>query len=275
LVDSDCIAVPNPEAVPMARPGIPSSTSAALLGALLLAGCGSGGTQGGTGTGTTRYPELGVFLDNAFFNAHGVDSETEALAIVNAANSYFANSGTLVANPVVVILVGQHTFVGTGDPWPAPATEGDAVAPVDLLQKFSTHVQGNPPFAFDIGILISGRQFTHGVIGLSYWKSACGELPAYGIVHAFDLNRPLTAAVLAREIGNILGMCSDPPGFRDSTCPDLSAVEGGAAACRGGIMNWSIDPNDPPTRFSACSALDLDTFLASVASGPGCYTAPR
>jgi hypothetical protein len=249
--------------------------AAGMLGALLAAGCGGGGSAGHGDTAATRYLEVGVFLDNEFYRVHGVDSEVDAAAIMNVVGSYFANSDELSRNRVVLVLVGFHTITGGTDPWllPGPVTV-PAVAD-DLLGKFSTYVGSNRPFGFDAAILLSGLPFAGGKLGASSWRTVCSLSSAYAVAHVTEMNLPLTAATVARELGSNLGMCLDPPGTRGPACPDLSGLaDAGVAACSSRIMSASLAPNAPPDRFSACSAIDLDRFVDLLPSDRNCLAPP-
>jgi len=254
----------------MARPGFASMTVAGMLGALLATGCSGGPPQGDADAATTRYLEVGVFLDNAFFRAHGLNSEAEAATIMNVVEMYFQDSSELSRNRVVLVLVGIHTFVGTRDPWEGPTPMDDGVDAEALLLRFSAYASENSPFPFDAAILLTERAFAGSKLGASSWGEVCSDSNAYAVAHVTGSNLPLTAATVARELGRTLGMCLDPPGVRGAECPDLSS----GLVCANRIMSSSFDPTAPPDRFSACSALDFASFVARLHADENCLGHP-
>jgi hypothetical protein len=106
-------------------------------------------------TSTTRYIELAVLNDRAFFNKHGVNTEVHAAALVNVVAGLYKHQGVSGPNPfnhlIVVMLKTQRTITGT-NPFTIADQNPDADATISSFCNYrKTYYADN-----DVAHLFSG-----------------------------------------------------------------------------------------------------------------------
>lgn len=217
--------------------------------------------------GDPLFVELLVINDFALFQEFGAETEEQAAVIFNlVAGMYDTLAET--DHPVHLVLRAQYTITTVEEqnggvlPLGPLGTEVDSGA---YLTAFRTAMNGIP-VARDASILLSGREFTDGVLGLAYVGGACDSVYGAGVVSQAAGSDALDAVTMAHELGHLLGMCHDPPASRSGdTC---AAAPSG---CSGFVMSSTADvgATEQPDAFSPCSAADVNRFL--VLDGGGTY----
>jgi len=191
-------------------------------------------------------------------------------------NNYFLNSIALRDNNFQMILVGQKTITtqeeaNIFEPAPDLNNEVDSDSLLFNFNKYAEEYRKYVPF--DIGILITDKTLSDGLVEFSFLGSACLS-NSYGVVSA-GYSQSFDASSIARTLARILGACYDPPAFRDSKlCSSLSSYLVNGNGCYDHIMSPLSDPDSPKTTFSECSASDFNDWFFGRAPIPNCLVLP-
>jgi len=172
--------------------------------------------------------------------------EMDSVSIVNEAAARYLTSFSALDPTVVVVLVGQYTFL-YGDPYtPAAYSSNPSEVSVDsLLPLFHAWVNScNNITACDNHHLLSGYDFQSTVLGYAGVSTMCQSLSG-GIDQTIMDDANFNGAVLAHEMGHNFGMQHDSVG---NACP-----------VSGYVMNAQV--STPPTNFSDCSITYWRNFI--------------
>eukprot|EP00971_Amphidinium_carterae_P299819 5956943-Amphidinium_carterae.1 len=133
-----------------------------------------------------KYVEVLVVNDHRRYTAFGGPSGVQAMAqhtadILSMVNAFYHTPITDAEFPyeIVVVLVGQHTFIDE-DPWESSVKLVGAETDFqDLLNRFLTwgfqqQAAGNV-IAHDNRVLLSGRNFLSSVVGLAGLSAMCKQ----------------------------------------------------------------------------------------------------
>jgi hypothetical protein len=225
------------------------------------------------GSAALWYPEIYIVNDYARFKMKELNTETDTADLLNLVNLYFSQSTNLVANNLQLILVDQRTLTKVAEDLPH-MMKGPEVDPVALLQDFSAWLENksnNVP-AHDAAILLTSLDLEGPTTEIAYMAQMCNSSRAVAVVQA-TFTPAFDGASIARVIGRLVGMCTDPPGKRDPlSCPTLPANLATRDACLGRIMAATTSPNAVPTSFSACSAFDFNDWLVNRSPRPNCLS---
>lgn len=216
--------------------------------------------------GEPLFVELLLVNDLALYQEFGTETEEQAAVVFNlVAGMYESLDGT--DHPVHLVLRAQHTITTTEEQngevmgFGAPGSEVDSG---EYLAAFRDSALS--PDTFDASILLSGREFADGVLGLAYVGGACDSVYGSGVVSQAAGSDDLDAVTMAHELGHLLGMCHDPPAQRTGdTCATV------LSGCSGFVMSATADVGalEQPVAFSPCSVADMNRFL--VLDGGGTY----
>ena len=199
--------------------------------------------------GVCLLAELEVVVDQQFqqrLSTAGLDTEAQVLAMINIVEGYYRNDFNIAFDTLRVELLTSEVFTTTDDA-------------ADLLDDISVK-RFNRLLAFDNNIraimhLLTGREFAGGTAGIAYLETLCREAVATGTTQLLEsfsgLNLPLTALVMAHEIGHNFGAFHDGDG---NSC--------GA----GFVMAGTLAPS--ATNFSSCSISSIQNHIGSV-NNPG------
>mmetsp|Transcript_12568 Transcript_12568/g.28401 ORF Transcript_12568/g.28401 Transcript_12568/m.28401 type:complete len:1248 (-) Transcript_12568:71-3814(-) len=214
-----------------------------------------------TSSGGKKYVEVLAVNDYRRFQDFGGISATqemaqhtaEVLAMVNTIYHTPITGGTF-PHEIVVVLVGQHTFVEE-DPWESTvATDGSETDMNDLLAKLHTwglqqQSAGNI-VGHDNRVLLSGRDFLGSVAGLAGVGTMCLSSDSGSVNECLsgDAAQPFCAGVISHEMGHNFGMSHDS--------------SNNACAQSGNIME-AVGTGTASDTFSSCSASYMSTFFSS------------
>eukprot|EP01083_Nonionella_stella_P084365 233518_1 len=204
---------------------------------------------------TQKYTEMYIFNDHSRFRGFSSQEacETNTLELMNVVSAkYQLNT---FSDPVQVSLVGQVTFP-IQDPWTLRTlSDGVSVSPEEMLTDFRNYraqISGSLT-RHDVAHVLSHLNFDGFTIGLAFVGTMCRDPSRTVGVNMVTFTDAYDASIVAHELGHNFGMRHD-----DDTngCPST-----------GFIMASSGNPNLlPPTQFSSCSRLVMNSYLDSVFS---------
>lgn len=241
---------------------------------------------GGRGaSGNLWYPEIYVVNDYSRYLQFGDETERNTGALLNVVSGLFAtpisSSGDVPNNLefINVLLVGQRTLTKGNDDVTRTLNDQSKVNPLLLLHAFAKWAEDNLPqtgaTARDAAILLTSLEFEGTGTEAAYLGQMCNPSRAVGVVQATHYTNPAFDAVsIARVIGKLVGICSDPPGFRSPRCPTLPDNLATGSVCAGRIMEPGRNPSTVPRSFSGCSAFDFNDWLVNKSPRPLCLDSP-
>ncbi|CAD7965048.1 unnamed protein product [Amoebophrya sp. A120] len=227
-------------------------------------------------SGTEKYVEVLAVNDKSRYDLFGgTPASTPTMAahttaVMNLVNTIYINensnsnpsAGTFAKN-IKIVLIGQHTYVN-GDPYEATVTKvGSETDCSDLLSKFNewtrTNLESGNVVAHDNRVLLSGRDFDGSTVGLAGMGVMClvSRSGNVNMCAQTESAKADCAAVIAHEVGHNFGMNHDGGGS-NSACP------------QSGFIMEAVGGGDASTRFSDCSANNVNTFFTEsyVDNGP-------
>jgi hypothetical protein len=254
-----------------------------LTALVLVVGCASSNPTGGQQIDSARilYVELVVANDHARYQRLQANTEIDTGDLINLVNEHFRNSASFTRYTPQIILVGQRTATAAdADPLqgiPHDATTGMAT-PLEALQMFADYQYAklsSSAYAHDAALLLFERPEVEGRGTLAYTWQVCDEKLGAAVVRTGG-SSSYDASLIAHALGHNLGMCHDPPATRSGGSPGCRTLTTGesASTCAGHIMSATSSPTEIPTRFSTCSAGDLDDFIDNRIGVPNCLMTP-
>mgnify|MGYP000660166287 CR=1 FL=1 len=208
-----------------------------------------------TVNGLCLLAELEVAFDQQFQQVLSDADESpadQALAIINMAEGYYRNDLNIAFDTLTVELLTSTVFTTTQD-----ATE--------LLEDVRLKRQNNE-LTFEqssqsLFHLVTGRDFNEGTAGIAYANSMCGAQFGTGVTQLIQdfsgPHIPLTALVMAHEIGHNMGAAHD---VDDNSCGS------------GFIMEATL--NIFANSFSSCSQSEIQDYIATIPSPAVCMNFP-
>ncbi len=218
--------------------------------------------------GVCILPEIEFVFDLEFQALFGADAMTQATALVNTAEGFYnqdrmeadGNNGLNMAFDAMTF-----TFL-TGATFTSSTDSGAFLGDIQVKKAAGL------PFTQNIRALthvVTGRDFDGSTVGIAFVDApgqqvicnANGFSSGTSSVVGSGTNRiPLTAVIVAHEIGHNLGANHDS--------------QGSNAACPSGTHIMSPSISSSLSGFSACSVADIESAIARVASPELCFSFP-
>jgi len=183
--------------------------------------------------------ELELAFDQAFQSRYPDNAEDQANSLINIVEGYYINDMNIGFNKITSEMLSAKTF----------SSSTDAVSLLDDIQSKKANQQ--LPFIKNDAALfhfITGREFDTNTVGVAYLGALC-DTNGYsvGTSQLVSGNIPLTALVVAHEIGHNMGSNHDDPANN---------------ACESGfIMAPSLSRF--ASQFSSCSIENIQSTISN------------
>ncbi len=200
--------------------------------------------------------ELEVVADQQFqqdLTSAGLDPEGELLAMINIVEGYYLNDFNIAFDTLTLELLNSVVFSNT--------TDADTLLR-DVTQKRADDLLSFERNDLSIFHLLTGREFDGGTAGIAFLGTLCSNASATGTSQLIDSfsgapHIPVTALVLAHEIGHNMGASHDGEG---NSCGPGFVME----ATLSGFAS----------RFSDCSISSIQNNISSLANPAACVNFP-
>ena len=183
--------------------------------------------------------ELELAFDQAFQARYPNNAEDQANSLINIVEGYYINDMNIGFNQITSELLSTETF----------SSSTDAVSLLDDIQSKKANQQ--LPFIKNDAALfhfITGREFDTSTVGVAYLGTLCDSNGySVGTSQLVSGNIPLTALVVAHEIGHNMGSSHDDP--------DNNVCESGF------IMAPSL--SSFASQFSSCSIESIQSTISN------------
>lgn len=212
--------------------------------------------------------EVEIAFDQAFQAVFGAQATAQAMSILNIVDGHYMNDLKISIDAITVEMLANDLF--NTSVVASPVLDAGALLDEIELKKNNAQI----PFITNNNALthvVTGRDFNGGTLGVAYLASVC-EANGFSTgtssvfftdpADATTYNIPLTAIVVAHELAHNLGSDHDGPGA-NVLCPASMF-----------IMSPSIGPGFNLSKFSSCSAADIEATLSSLVAPELCMDFP-
>ncbi len=194
--------------------------------------------------------ELELAFDQAFQSRYPDTAEDQANSLINIVEGYYINDMNIGFNQITSEILSTETF----------SSSTDAVSLLDDIQSKKANQQ--LPFIKNDAALfhfITGREFDTSTVGVAYLGTLC-DTNGYsvGTSQLVSGNIPLTALVVAHEIGHNMGSSHDDPA--NNVCDS------------GFIMAPSL--SSFASQFSSCSIENIQSTISNTNNIEQCISFP-
>jgi hypothetical protein len=172
--------------------------------------------------------EISTDTDAEFANKYANIAQATSISYVNAIDVIYQSELQSIT------VTNRQRITVDSEIYPPTMTSAE-----DLHDRFTSRDLGTA----DVHILLSGKDFDGGTVGLAWVGGACNSKLNYGIVQ--DINSAITPVILAHELAHLLSAQHD----EDVGCDSSS------------IMS-KILRRVPPTRFSSCTKSAVMQFFS-------------
>ncbi|MGJ3255321.1 MAG: M12 family metallo-peptidase, partial [Alcanivorax sp.] len=206
--------------------------------------------------GVCLLPEKYLIVDHLFQQKHPDTYQDKVVELLNIIDGFYRNDLNMVFDNLHVEFPGEELLL--------ESTSANELL-VDLREKYHGFPFADTSTASPLMELLSGREFDGSTVGLAYVGTLCNTNGyATGVTQEY-VNIPLTAVVMAHEIGHNFGANHDNV--------EADQVDNPERYCGNGyIMSSWAEAN--ATGFSSCSVNQMTAKVDSLGNHDACFNYP-
>ena len=206
--------------------------------------------------GVCLLPEKYLIVDHLFQQKHPDTYQDKVVELLNIIDGFYRNDLNMVFDNLHVEFPSEELLL--------ESTSANELL-VDLREKYHGFSFADTSTASPLMELLSGREFDGSTVGLAYVGTLCNTNGyATGVTQEY-VNIPLTAIVMAHEIGHNFGANHDNV--------EADQVDNPERYCGNGhIMSSFADPS--ATGFSRCSVTQMTAKVDSLNNQDACFNYP-
>ncbi len=206
--------------------------------------------------GVCLLPEKYLIVDHLFQQKHPDTYQDKVVELLNIIDGFYRNDLNIVFDNLHVEFPSEELLLAS--------TSANELL-VDLREKYHGFAFADTSTASPLMELLSGREFDGSTVGLAYVGTLCNTNGyATGVTQEY-INIPLTAIVMAHEIGHNFGANHDNV--------ESDQIDHPERYCGNGYImsSWA---DGSATGFSSCSVNQMTAKIDSLVNHDACFNYP-